>query len=205
MIHDCADGNMRDLLPGYAHGALSATERASVAAHLAACAACAAELELIEAASRAFSTPVVDVDRIVRALPPAPRAATRGASLGMAWRAAAAIAIVAIGALSVITLRGVIDTAPRRDTAAPAPAPGTAIASSSRAAPAGAAAVAAPAAAPGRAAPGISFGGGLSDLSDDQLDTLLGELDSLDSLPSAEPETHLSPIVPEADGGHNAR
>jgi hypothetical protein len=37
------------------------------------------------------------------------------------------------------------------------------------------------------------------------LNTLLGELDALQALPSAEPETHLSPIVPLADGGHNAR
>jgi hypothetical protein len=51
----------------------------------------------------------------------------------------------------------------------------------------------------------ISFGGGLSDLSDDQLDTLMGELDGLDALPSAEPETHLTPILPPADGGHSAR
>jgi hypothetical protein len=51
----------------------------------------------------------------------------------------------------------------------------------------------------------ISFGGGLGDLSDDQLAALLSELDTLEALPTTEPETHLSPIVPEADGGHNAR
>ncbi len=51
----------------------------------------------------------------------------------------------------------------------------------------------------------ISFGGGLDDLSDEQLAALLSELDTLEALPSTEPETHMSPIVPEADGGSNAR
>ena len=41
------------------------------------------------------------------------------------------------------------------------------------------------------------------DLSDDQLDALMAELDGLDALPSAEPETHLTPILPP-DGGHGA-
>ncbi|HEV8411444.1 MAG TPA: hypothetical protein VGQ30_13105, partial [Gemmatimonadaceae bacterium] len=63
----------------------------------------------------------------------------------------------------------------------------------------------APAASPTHRNATISFGGGLGDLSDDQLAALLSELDTLEALPTTEPETHLSPIVPEADGGHNAR
>src|ERR1035437_6156589 len=103
MMHDCADGDMRDLLPGYVHGALSAAEGATVAAHLETCADCAAEVELIAAASRAFPAPTVDLGRIVKALPAAPRGARRGVAAGRAWRGAAPIGIVPIGASSPVS------------------------------------------------------------------------------------------------------
>lgn len=215
MMRDCEDGNMRDLLPGYAHDALSAAERAKVAAHLATCGDCAAELELIEAASRAYPAPKVDVSKIVKALPSAPRAGSRPFFATRIGQLAAAVAIMAVGALSVFALRGWFggtsydvevgggalasnDTARSPHTVVPdspavtaAPAPSRAIA-----------------VAPAGNGSGLSFGGGLSDLTDDQLDTLLSELGALDALPSAEPETHLTPItpiVPPADGGHSAR
>src|ERR1039458_2627626 len=208
MMHDCADGDMRDLLPGYVHGAVSASKRATVAAHLETCADCAAEVELIAAASRAFPAPAVDLGRIVKALPAAPRGARRGVAAGRAWRVAAAIGIVAIGAFSVIALRGFFRAAPRQAASVPAPAGGTALATTD--APPVAIVVDSPVhvSSPPVASKrrsGISFGGGISDLTDDQLNTLLGELDALQALPSPEPETHRSPIVPMADGGHNAR
>src|ERR1035437_1152208 len=106
MMHDCADGDMRDLLPGYVHGALSAAEHATVAAHLETCADCAAEVELIAAASRAFPAPTVDLGRIVKALPAAPRGARRGVAAGHAWRVAAATRIGAVGAVSGIAPPG---------------------------------------------------------------------------------------------------
>jgi anti-sigma factor RsiW len=212
MMHDCADGDMRDLLPGYVHGTVSAAERATVAAHLETCADCAAEVELIAAASRAFSAPAVDFGRIVKALPAAPRGARRGVAAGRAWRVAAAIGIVAIGAFSVIALREFFRAAPRQAASVPAsvpvPAAGTALATTD--APHAPIVVDSPVhvsspAVSSNPRSGISFGGGISDLTDDQLNTLLGELDALQALPSTEPETHLSPIVPMADGGHNAR
>jgi hypothetical protein len=113
-----------------------------------------------------------------------------------------------LGAYSVVAVRARFNAATRQTAAASAPATGTTVAAASpRAVPAvdSPASALSPAATPGTRAQGISFGGGLSDLTDAQLDTLLGELDALDSLPSAEPESHLTPIVPMADGGHNAR
>ena len=214
MMHDCEDGNMRDLLPGYAHGTLSPAVRAKVSAHLATCRDCAAELELIEAGSRAFPAPKLDISKIVKALPAAPRAGRRPFFATRIGQLAAAIAIMAVGALSVLALRGwfgndtyVVETGGRTlaavDTAKRSAVPAADTTT--------VAAVSSPARGSGSTASkagnptGLSFGGGLSDLTDDQLDTLLGELGALDSLPSAEPETHLTPIVPEADGGHSAR
>lgn len=211
MMNDCADGNMRDRLPEYVHGTLSAAERRVVSEHLVACPDCAAEVELIETASRAFTVPRIDTERIVRALPS--RARRRFAILGGGTqRLAAAIGIFVIGGLSVVAVREwgrrhdvpVQATAPTHANtlAAATPAP----AAARPAAKTGSAPIAAPPPVTAEAArPAMSFGGGLSDLSDEQLDTLLGELDGLDALPSTEPETHLTPILPPADGGHGAR
>jgi anti-sigma factor RsiW len=213
MMRDCADGDMRDLLPEYVHGTLSADERATVATHLESCADCVAEAELIATASRALHAPNVNVSGILKALKVAPRGSRRDAFTGPAWRVAAAIGIVALGAFSVVALRDFFGGTPKQTASAPAPAASTALAVAAPATAPAAAPVASdsparansPAAAPKPRASGISFGGGISDLTDDQLNTLLGELDALQALPSAEPETHLSPIVPLADGGHNAR
>jgi hypothetical protein len=213
MMRDCADGQMRDLLPGHVNKTLSAADRAAVEAHLATCGDCAAEIAVIEAAARAFPAPQINIAGIVGALPAAPHRASRFS--GAAWRVAAGIGVVLIGAASVVLLRGFGASALVQTAAAPAPAPAGAALASTESAPAPAVAIPArasrPAASSTHAAATMSFGGGLSDLSDEQLDALMSELDTLDSIPSAEPETHLTPIVPmtpltpPADGGHHAQ
>jgi hypothetical protein len=228
MMHDCADANMRDLLPGYVHNALPKAERARVAAHLAACTDCAAEAELIRTAMRAFPAPAVDVGRIVKALPRTRRRPGRGGWLaGRERLVAAAVGFAVLGTVSVVSLHHVfVGNATEPVPSGASRAPRAAVAVSPAEQPAGqpaeqpatqpatqagaatlvhAPAIASsPAAAPATAA-SISFGGGLSDLTDEQLDTLLGEIDTLDALPSVEPETHLMPIVPPDEGEHRAR
>src|ERR1035437_8023103 len=208
MMNDCLDGEMRDLLPGYVHGTLTSADRAAVASHLETCADCAAEDGLIATASRAFAVPAIDVERIVKALPASPRRSRRGWFAVGAWRAAAAIGLIALGAYSVVAVRARFGASSRETAAVSVPTTGTSVAATApRAGPAIDSPVRAiaPAVADRTRAQGISFGGGISDLTAEQLDTLLGELDALDSLPGAEPESPLTPIVPMADGGHNAR
>lgn len=232
MMHDCADGDMRDLLPGYVNGTLPAAGCAAVEDHLTHCDDCAAEVAVIVAASRALPSPAVDIAGIVRALPAPPlrvkHVAPRVAFAGAAWRVAAGLGVMLLGAGSVIALRGVFAPAATRTAVVPvAPAAGgaggagTVVAAAKPDAPVGAAPLVAspavpraagaagkPVATSARPTATISFGGGLSDLSDDQLDALLGELDALDSIPSTEPETHLTPIVPltpQAGGDHHAQ
>jgi anti-sigma factor RsiW len=211
MMNDCPDGEMRDLLPGYVHGTLSAAERAAVAAHLESCEDCRTEVALITSASRAFAVADVDVARIMRALPAPPRRVVRRVFARQAQRVAAAIVIVAVSAVTVLALRGKFQGAAHqvaKSTEATAPdtqlaaAPPTVSAPAAIDSPAGALPQVQSAT---RRSPSMSFGGGISDLSDDQLDALMQELDGLDALPSAEPETHLTPILPPADGGHGAR
>jgi len=76
-MRDCQLDEMRDLLPDLAAERLSGAERTRAASHVAACGACAAELELLRAARQAMSrdVPVIDVARIVAALPKPPAVA----------------------------------------------------------------------------------------------------------------------------------
>lgn len=213
MMNDCPDGAKRDLLPGYAHRTLSAAEQSAVAAHLESCEDCREEVALITSASRAFAVPNVDIAGIVKVLPAPPRRVAPRTFAVSARQLAAAVVILAIGAFSLVMLRVRSDNrAPEMAKASPAPvpAPGTQLAAA-QPAPSSPVAIDSPAPAPAPASSvstsrrvSISFGGGLSDLSDDQLDALMSELDGLDALPSAEPETHLTPILPPADGGHGA-
>lgn len=216
MMNDCADGTMRDRLPEYVHGALSDSERAAVARHLEGCEDCRAEVELIQAAARAIPVPKVDIAKIVAAVAGSRKPEARSWFAGRAWRVAAAIGIVAVGAYSVARFEKegapaheeVAVATPPVTTATPQPRPTVAPSTPAVRARADSAPAAPKQIAQGpvlaAAKPAMSFGGGLSDLSDEQLDDLLGELDGLDSLPSLEPETHLTPILPP-EGGHGAR
>jgi anti-sigma factor RsiW len=208
MMRDCQDAAMRDLLPDFVHETLSAGERARVAEHVASCADCAAEVSLIQSARKAFSagTPAVDVARIVAALPVAPSVTPRRAVPSVAWRIAAAFGLVALGGLSVVVVRKAFVQAPVVATVPPVRAP-----DESRPGPDAPAAQQVPVAPQAReiaAAPheeGLSFGGGLSDLTDEQLKTLLRAIDDIQATPNVEPEVQATPIIPPREGGSNAK
>jgi len=220
MTSECNDISVRDLLPEYVHDTLPAAERARVTRHLEACDACSAEVAVIRSVRSAFAAvaPKVAIPRIVAALPAAPRPARAaapvlagGAAFGF-WRIAAGLALVALGGTSVVLARRVMGV---RISPAPATAPAIAVAPKARpesGATVRQTATALPAHPPAAGAEeGVSFGGGFSDLTDDQLKDLLREVDGMQATPSADPEEHVAPIVsvpapivPLNDGGNHA-
>lgn len=84
-----------DRLPEYVRGRLSDEERADVEAHLASCAACAEELELLEALLAAPEPRLErsEAERLYTPLPSTSRATWRAG----VWRAAAGVAILLAG------------------------------------------------------------------------------------------------------------
>ncbi len=191
---DCPNGLMRDLLPEHALGLLPAAEAARVAQHLAECATCRADLVLLKQvrAAQSLGVPRMDVAAIASALPSAPatsRPAQRIASHrwfgGHAWQYAAAAGLV------LVVGGGIVWRAmPTGEEAR--------LADSSRV-------VVAPVESAGVREPlpaddGISFGGGLSDLSVDDLQALLGQMDSVRTLPSSDPES-VTPVIAMNEGG----
>lgn len=220
---DCPNAEIRDLLPDLVHGTLAGAERARVESHVATCADCASELALLRVARRALSAdvPAVNVERIASALPSPPRATVAtpgvvpietarrarvaaGRSRYAGWRRAAAVILVATGATTVAVMRSdrgrdttvgstAVATvpAPLAGSAAgtPAAARETVVATRTGSAPSAAGATAARDA-------GLSMAGGVSDLNDDAIVALLGDLDRIDATPATEPTA----VMPEMTG-----
>lgn len=229
-MSECVNAETRDYLPDYVHGQLDAARAAEVRAHISGCGECASEVELLRlVVATAPDAPEIDVARIAAALPTPTRhglllhrggvrtkeqtlavpVAPVPAGRATGWarpgvRAAAAIAVVAAGGLSLLVGRdvlrpesqvgqatSVIRGASQNVAVAPAPIE----------APVPRAGVQTPIAAPREVVvaggSGLSLVGGMQELSDSHLVTLLGDLERMDALPAAEPES----LVPAVGGG----
>lgn len=181
---DCPNGEMRDQLPDYLHGQLSAAARAKVAAHVATCAACSAELALLSELRRSMrAVPVLDVEKVVAALPSPrdKREPSRGAAptrwRPLDWRIAASIAVLAAGsgAAAILTRGGDVERRPSGGA-------GSSVAVRQRATTA------------------VAVDAYLSDASAVELEALLAELESFDGLPAREPEAG-NPASGDAEEG----
>lgn len=182
-MSDCANVEIRELLPEYLHDRLDAAARARVAAHLAGCEECAAELATLQAVQRAYSrVPAIDTTAIVRALP-RPQVRNRMSRRPLAWQIAAAVSFISLGGISLAVARSVFERGGSvASSPIVAPVPGAqpdSIADSNRS-----------------SRPTISFGGGVDDLASEDVEKLLGAIESLEAAPPAEPE-----VVPQSDPG----
>ncbi len=205
--HDGAHDAVRDALPALLHGRVTATERADVERHLAHCAACDAELQLLASARALYTAPAptLDVDRIaatvrartVAAPPAAPPhdafvvrtgavSAHRRSTLPTwtrtgALRAVAATALLAIGSGALLYRQPAV--APTRPAVVVAEAPST---SSPRPA--------------DRDPSGTLLGASFADLSDSELAAVVAAVaDPASSTPAAEPAP-VAPSVLSPDG-----
>jgi hypothetical protein len=224
---------MRDSLPDFVHGHLDAVRMAEVRAHVAECEECAAEVELLShVLASAAPVPPMDVARIANALPlptrhgfllhrgsgvatdtearsVAPATSTRHSTWANPFvRIAAVAAIVTAGGLSLLVGRDVLRPEAQVGQTAPAAAPAVAVAPT----PTPAAPIEAPSAPRTSAAStkviasaptALSFAGDLQELSDDHLETLLGEIEQMDALPQAEPESMEPSVAGSGSDGSN--
>ncbi len=186
---ECLREDLRDLLPLLLQGALPDAEAARLREHVAGCAACAAELAVLETTRRVLlaATPRLDVDRISAALSTAPALRiVRAASLPAARRPvawgtrrflAAAASLLVVGTLSVAVARRAIDGR------VIAPADTTVVAAASV-----------------DGTSGLSMSGGLGDLTTDDLNALLAALDDVEGTVGTEPATLRGPLVDAPEG-----
>ena len=213
-MNDCLNAEIRDRLPDLLHDRLDAPARAGVLAHVATCADCREELELLRDARAMFDaqTPRVDVSYVVGALPlakPRPVRVERRRPMWTDWRIAAAVTLLVAGGSSIAVLssdRGSVSAS--RDTLRGAPVAVAPVRPDTASTNAGAPPAVAPApptaASPtaGVASDDQARGLGssrLGELNEQQLQTLLDEIDQLQATPITEPE----PVSLRVGGGRS--
>ena len=201
---DCLNEEMRDLLPMLVHGSLDAPAVLVVREHVASCAACRAELEVIERVGRMLeaATPTLDLSEIVAALPTPRLRVMPGATVNAAapsvrrtrWMPrqylAAAASVLIVASLASPLLRRASDG----PDLAGVPDTGVLTVTTPGAEPGGSTSVAA------ASAISLTVEGGLSDLSDDDLTALLAELELFEATVMLEPTVLRAPII-DGPGG----
>jgi predicted anti-sigma-YlaC factor YlaD len=116
-MNDCTDNDIRELLPDLLHGALGAGAVERAEAHLASCEECRAELQVLRTVqSAAVFAPTIDVDQVVRRIPPysriVPAVEAPARSRLRSWLVAATVAIAIVGVGSMVVTRQGVTTAP---------------------------------------------------------------------------------------------
>ncbi|HEV7991682.1 MAG TPA: zf-HC2 domain-containing protein [Gemmatimonadaceae bacterium] len=196
---DCPNGEIRDLLPDLLHGRLDASDRTRAEEHVASCDDCRAELSLLrDLRSTLRRAPAIDATAIAAAIP-AYRAPVRHRGWG-GWRAAAAIAAIAVGGTSITLVnheRGTapvtreVDVLPKKTSPHVPPVAISTPSEPGGQTPAGAERIAPDVAPASGVTEPVSLamtGGATGELSDRELSTLLNEIDTLDALPSEDVE-----------------
>lgn len=177
---DCLNPEVRDALPDLIHGRLSELDTAILTAHVESCGACRAELALLrEVQATAPIAPWIDITRVASALPAsgvstvaqpteAPRSSRFSGTQSVLLKLVAAAAIVIAGTLAVDAGRSTPDR-----VAVSAPVASESVLSVKTGEPASAS---------------LSLLAGVQDLTDEQIETLLADIDVIEPLPAAEPE-----------------
>jgi hypothetical protein len=133
-MNECTENEIQEMLPDLLHGTLGADARARVEAHVASCGQCREELEVLRTVkSAAVFAPVINIDRVVRQIPPyqtiVPVVERPAATRAVSWLVAASLAIAVLGGGSLILARrdvpntsgSVATTKPPTSTSTPTP------------------------------------------------------------------------------------
>lgn len=109
-MNKCTENEIQEMLPDLLHSALAADVRARVEAHVASCEQCREELEVLRTVkSAAVFAPVINVDQVVRQIPPyqtiVPVVERPRTTRVVSWLVAASMAIAVIGGGSLVLAR----------------------------------------------------------------------------------------------------
>ena len=198
-MNDCVNAEARDALSDLLHGRLSELDTATMKAHVESCADCRAELELMrEAISSARIAPPMNAAKIAAAIAPYPAVSAVPSPTtkptvfgnGAMLRIAMAAAFVAIGGW-LLSNRNVSESTAVRQSATSESGVTAQVnnATPSTTAPAAASAEPTTSAPKETQVASLSLVGSTAELTDADLEKLVAELDGIESLPSAEPQS----------------
>jgi anti-sigma factor RsiW len=198
-MNKCADNDIQEMLPDLLHRTLGDEERRRVEEHVASCESCQEDLDVLRTVrNAAVFAPSIDVDRVVRQIPPyrmiVPPKERPTSTRMVTWLVAASVALVALGGGSVLLQsngspsRTAAENQSRPTQVAKAPAP------------AKAPSVESPVARPPVENPpvvaehpqALALAADADGLSDGGLVQLMNDMDNFDALPGSEPDPVLS-------------
>jgi len=193
-MNKCTEIDIREMLPDLLHGKLDASARARVEAHVASCEECTEELEVLRTVkSAAVFIPPIDVDRVVRQIPPyrviVPAAQAPARTRVVSWLVAASLAVVVLGGGSLL----MIQQKPSAQRVVIHDGPDQQRASSRLMVPKRVPTVAQkPPVVPEPRPHALAMATGVDGLSDGNLRQLMSDMDHFDALPTTEPEPVIS-------------
>ena len=218
-MNDCVMTEVRDALPDLLHGRLSELDMATMTAHVESCPACRAELAFLrDLQGSAPLAPKMDAARIASALPPyggravmrkLPAQPQKRIVSRFAVLAASLALAVAVGSVALKNVRSSSDSDVSNVSASAATSTGASSSASVTTATPAPSATVEPATKPAvqvavapveKRVASLSFVGGTTDLSEAELETLLAELDGMESIPAAEPQS-VTLSVEDIEGG----
>ena len=199
-MNKCTDSDIQEMLPDLLHRTLADDARKRVEAHVATCESCREDLDVLRTVkSAAVFAPSIDVDRVVRQIPPyrtiVPAVERPAGTRVVSWLVAASLALVVLGGGSVLMIQSKDSRASNPPAYAQLPntvATGSQITKLSRAE---------SVAAPGTvglksvAAPhphALALAAEADGLSDGGLVQLMNDMNGFDALPGSEPDPVIS-------------
>jgi anti-sigma factor RsiW len=196
-MNECAENEIQEMLPDLLHGTLAADVRGRVEAHLASCEQCREDFEVLRAVkSAAVFAPVIDIDRVVRQIPPyraiVPAIERPAATRVVSWLVAASLVIAVVGGGSLVLARRDVPIAPPAGvtTVPPGSTPRQTITHPIATPPQNVVASAAP------HTHALALATDVEGLSDGSLQQLMSDMAQFDALPAAEPD----PVMPVDSG-----
>jgi hypothetical protein len=195
-MNRCTDKEIQEMLPDLLHRTLAESDRQRIEAHLASCESCQEELEILRTVkSAAVFAPTIDVDRVVRQIPPyrsvVPGIEAPARYRPMQWLVAAAAALVVVVGGSMLIARqpsttplAQTESLPQSMVVNPDTAGSVRAVAGDQQIPARTVPVARPRA--------LALASDVESLSDGSLVQLMNEMDRFDALPAAEPDPVIS-------------
>jgi hypothetical protein len=109
-MNKCINSDIQEMLPDLLHHRLADDARKRVEAHVATCESCQEDLDVLRTVkSAAVFAPSIDVDRVVRQLPPyrtiVPAIERPASTRVVSWLVAASLALVVLGGGSVLMIQ----------------------------------------------------------------------------------------------------
>ena len=197
-MNKCTDSNIQEMLPDLLHRTLADDARKRVEAHVATCESCQEDLDVLRAVkSAAIFAPSIDVDGVVRQIPPyrtiVPAMERPVSTRVVSWLVAASLVLVVLGGGSVLMVQSRGSRA--ANPAGNAQVPNT-IAKNPEATklnPSESIAVSRPDAPVALPHPhALALAADADGLSDGSLVQLMNDMDGFDALPGAEPDPVIS-------------